>query len=176
MLQIRGASPQSGALQLGGAPDRGGALNHHTLSSSISSTVSAEWAIPARRALKQGDGLRKQWHGLIQTLRLPDSLWSFLLFTAGVAVICIGLTLHLQLSTTILQDKIRLAELQTEEQALKEQTSNLVWTIVQDTELTKVKERATALGYQPALTRHYIVAPTDARPIDPRVATMQASE
>ncbi|MEZ4729219.1 MAG: hypothetical protein R3E79_18965 [Caldilineaceae bacterium] len=176
MLQIKGASPRSGTLQLGSTPDRGGVLSHHALSSSISSTVSAEWAIPARRALEQGAGLRKQSHVLMQTLRLPDSLQSFLLFTLGVAILCIGLTLHLQLSTTILQDKIRLAELQAEEQALKEQTSNLVWTIVQETELTKVKERATALGYQPALTRHYIVAPTDARPIDSQVATMQASE
>lgn len=147
--------------------------------------------MPVRRVLERGAILQEWWRMLAQTLRLPDSLQSFLLFTAGVALICIGLTLHLQLSTTILQDRIRLAELQAEEQALKEQTSTLVWVIAQETELNKVKVRATALGYEPALTRNYIIAPTyavagfplgpgdeidNARSIDPQVAIMQSSE
>ena len=68
-----------------------------------------------------------------------------------------ALLLHLQLSTTLLQDNLRLAILQAEEQALAKQNANLVWEIVQETELNKVKARATALGYQPALQRNYIV-------------------
>lgn len=136
-------------------------LQNRIFSSPISSTVSAEWAAPAQRALTQSARLREWWSVLTQTLRLPDNWQSFLFFTLGVIAICAGLTLHLQLSTTILQDRFRLEELQAEEQAIKEQTSNLVWAIVQETELNKVKVRATALGYEPALQRNYIIASTD---------------
>lgn len=166
-------------------------LQNRTFSSSISSTVSAEWAGPAQRALQKGALVRKRWHVLTQTLRLPDNLQSFLLFTLGVLVVCVGLTLHLQLSTTILQDRFRLETLQAEEQAIKEQTTNLVWAVVQETELNKVKTRAIALGYEPALQRNYIIAPTnvaaidvtqnaitlgDRRAIEPQVAVIQSGE
>lgn len=105
--------------------------------------------------------LRQQWRVLTQTLRLPDNLQTFLLFTLVVGIACVGLLLHLQLSTAILQDKIRLTELQAAEQAIEEENSNLVWAIVQETELNKVRERAIALGYQPALQREYLVTPSD---------------
>jgi hypothetical protein len=161
-------------------------LQNRTFSSSISSTVSAEWAAPQQHAVARGAILRERWHVLTQTLRLPDNLQSFLLFTLVVMIICGGLTLHLQLSTTILQDRFRLEKLQAEEQAIKEQSSNLVWAIVQETELNKVKVRATALGYQPALQRNYIFAPTDiaqnemtlgnVQPMDSQVAVTQSGE
>ena len=100
---------------------------------------------------------RERWQLLTQTLRLPDNWRAFLLFTLGIVLASAALLLHLQLSTTLLQDNLRLAILQAEEQALAKQNANLVWEIVQETELNKVKARATALGYQPALQRNYIV-------------------
>ncbi len=132
-------------------------LQNRTISSSISSTVSSDWGVPVRRVMA-----REQWQVLAQTLRLPDGLQSFLLFTLAVVVVCIGLLLHLQLSTMILQDRIRLEALQIEEKAIKEQTSNLVWAIVQETELNRVNVRAIELGYQPVFQRQYIIAPNDA--------------
>lgn len=105
--------------------------------------------------------LPQLWRALAQTLRLPDTLPSFLLFTFVVIVVSSGLLLHLQLSTTILQDKVQLQQLQVAEQVIEEENSNLVWAIVQETELNKVKERAIALGYQPALQREYLVVPSD---------------
>jgi len=129
-------------------------LQNRTISSSISSTVSPDWSAPVRRVMA-----RQQWNVLAQTLRLPDGIRSFLLFTLAVIVICLGLLLHLQLSTMIFQDRIRLEALQMEEQAIKEQTSNLVWAIVQETELNRVKARATELGYEPVYQRQYVVVP-----------------
>lgn len=113
--------------------------------------------------------VRQRWHVLAQTLRLPDTWHSFLLFTLAITVACAGMILHLQLSTTILQDKFRLAILQEEERSIAEQNANLVWAIAQETALTSVKTRATALGYKPALQRNYIIIPGDT------VATEQQS-
>lgn len=143
-------------LQIRSAPTRGGALNNHTISSSISSTVPADWGMSARRSR-----VLQQWRMLAQTLRLPDTWQSFLLFTLSIAIVCVGLLLHLQLSTTILQEKFRLNALQEEERVIAEQNANLVWAIVQETELNDVKARAIALGYQPALQRNYIIIPGD---------------
>jgi len=127
-------------------------LQNRTISSSISSTVPSDWGIAAHRTLA-----RERWQVLTQTLRLPDNWQAFLLFTLGIVLASAALLLHLQLSTTLLQENIRLATLQAEEQVLAKQNANLVWEIVQETELHKVKVRATALGYQPALQRNYIV-------------------
>ena len=105
--------------------------------------------------------VRQEWRMITQTLRLPDTWQSFLLFTLGIAVASVALLLHLQLSTTILQDKFRLESLQAEERVIAEQNANLVWAIVQETELSSVKARATALGYEPARQRNYIIIPGD---------------
>jgi hypothetical protein len=144
-------------------------LQNRTISSSISSTVPTEWGMSARCA-------REQWQVLAQTLRLPDTWQSFLLFTLGIALACGGASLHLQLSTQILQDKLQLATLQAEERVLEEQNANLVWMVVQETELNKVKVRATALGYQPALKRNYIVIPGDTLTADRQPNIAQADE
>ncbi len=146
-------------------------LQNRTISSSLSSTVSSDWGVPVRRVMA-----REQWNLLAQTLRLPDGLQSFLLFTLAVVVICIGLLLHLQLSTTVLQDRIRLQALQLEEQAVKEQTSNLVWAIVQETELNRVKVRAIELGYQPVFQRQYIIVPHNALAPDLQNPIAQSGE
>lgn len=160
-------------------------LQNRTISSSISSTVPSDWGIAARRAVA-----RERWQLLTQTLRLPDNWQAFLLFTLGIALASAALLLHLQLSTTLLQDNIRLAILQAEEQALAKQNANLVWEIVQETELNQVKARATALGYQPALQRNYIVVRDDvvrgdalpmvvrgdALPMNPQSTLAQADE
>ena len=143
-------------LQIRSAPARGGALNNHTISSSIASTVPSDWEMSARRTR-----VLQEWRMLTQTLRLPDTWQSFLLFTLGIAVASVALLLHLQLSTTILQDKFRLESLQAEERVIAEQNANLVWAIVQETELNSVKARATALGYEPALQRNYMIIPGD---------------
>ena len=143
-------------LQIRSAPTRGGALNNHTISASIASTVPSDWGMAARRTR-----VRQEWRMLRQTLRLPDTWPSFLLFTLGIALASVALLLHLQLSTTILQDKFRLERLQAEERVIAEQNANLVWAIVQETELNSVKARATALGYEPALQRNYIIIPGD---------------
>lgn len=103
----------------------------------------------------------QRWRTLAQTLRLPDTWQSFLLFTLAITVACAGMILHLQLSTTILQEKFRLEVLQEEEQVIAEQNANLVWAIAQETELASIKTRATALGYKPALQRNYIIIPGD---------------
>ena len=138
-------------------------LQNRTISSSISSTVPSDWGITARRTV-----VRERWQLLTQTLRLPDNWQAFLLFTLGIVLVSVALLLHLQLSTTLLQDNLRLTTLQAEEQVLAKQNANLVWKVVQETELNKVKIRATALGYQPAIQRNYIVAgnalPTDTQP------------
>lgn len=118
----------------------------------------------------------QQWRMLAQTLRLPDTWQSFLLFTLGIALACVGLLLHLQLSTTILQDKFRLEALQAEERIVAEQNANLVWTIVQETELSDVKARATALGYEPALQRNYIIIPGDTVAAEQQSNIAQASK
>jgi hypothetical protein len=141
-------------LQIRSAPSRADALNNRTISSAVSSTIPADWGMSTRSKL-----LREQWHLCVQTLRLPDSWQAFLLFTLGVALACAGLLLHLQLSTTILQDKIQLEQLHAAERVIQEQNANLVWAIVQETELSKVKTRATELGYEAALQRNYIIIP-----------------
>lgn len=151
-------------LQIRSAPPRTGALNNHTISSSLSAAVPTEWGLAVRHTRA-----REGWRALAQTLRLPDTWQSFLLFTLAITVACIGMILHLQLSTTILQDKFRLEVLQEEERVIAEQNANLVWAIAQETELTSVKTRATALGYEPALQRNYIIIPGD------KVATEQQS-
>lgn len=143
-------------LQIRSAPPRTGALHNHPISSSLASSVPAAWGVAARQT-----GVRNQWRMLAQTLRLPDTWQSFLLFTVSIAVACVGLLLHLQLSTTILQEKFHLNALQQEEQVIAEQNANLVWAIAQETELGNVKTRATALGYKPALQRNYLIVPDD---------------
>jgi hypothetical protein len=146
-------------------------LQNRTISSSISSTVPADWGIAARRAVA-----RERWQLLTQTVRLPDNWRAFLLFTLGIALAVAALLLHLQLSTTLLQDNLRLAALQAEEQALAKQNANLVWEIVQETELNKVKVRAMALGYQPALQRNYIVLASNAHSTDLQLGNTQPSD
>lgn len=146
-------------------------LQNRIIPSSISSTVPTDWGAPVRRVITHD-----QWTMLAQTLRLPDGLQSFLLFTLAIVIVCSGFLLHLQLSTTILQDRIRLEALQIEEQAIKEQTSNLVWAIVQETELSKVKVRATALGYEPVFQRQYVVVPHDTLATDLLNPTAQSGE
>ncbi|MBX3012841.1 MAG: hypothetical protein KF832_15105 [Caldilineaceae bacterium] len=131
-------------------------LQNRTITSSIASPVTSEWPASVRRAR-----LPQQWHILRDTLRLPNSWRSFVLFTCGVAVICAGMFLHLQISTQILQDKMQLSSLQAAELAVEEENSNLVWAIAQETELNKVHERAIALGYQPSLQREYVVIPSN---------------
>lgn len=146
-------------------------LQNRTISSSLSSTVPADWRLPVRRLLT-----REQWQTLRYTLRLPDGLRSFLYFLLAVLLICVGLVLHLQLSTTILQDQVRLEALQFEEQTVKEQTSNLVWAIVQETELNRIKVRATELGYEPLYQRQYVIVPHDVLATDPQQSIAQSGE
>ena len=165
-----GASLQAGAHSLGaplragahslGAPLRAGALNNETISSTITSPVSAEWGMTTRRLSTQSGWLRDHWRLLAQTLRLPDTWQSFLLFTLAVALLCVGLILHLQLSTTILQDKINLEQLRAEEQVIQKENANLVWAIAQETDLNRVKIRATELGYEPAFQRNFVIIPS----------------
>jgi len=146
-------------LQIKSTPLRAGALSNDTISSAISSPVPAEWGMATRRLVTQPTWLRDQWRLLAQTLRLPDTWQSFLLFTLAIALVCVGLTLHLQLSTTILQDKIALQQLQAEEQVIQKENANLVWAIAQETDLNSVKTRATALGYETALQRNFVIIP-----------------
>ena len=157
MLQIKSAPLRAGAHPLG-------ALNNETISAAIATPVSAEWGMAARSLSTQSVWLRdhrrrEQWRLLAQTLRLPDTWQSFMLFTLAVALFCVGLILHLQLSTTILQDSIALKRLQAEEQVIQKENANLVWAIAQETDLNRVKTRATELGYKPALQRNYVIIP-----------------
>ena len=161
--QFLSASPRADAHQFLSAPSQAGVFNNRTSSSAVLSTVpAAEWGM-ATQTRSAGTvsthraWLRDHWHLLAQTLRLPDSWQSFLLFTLAVTVSCVGLILHLQLSTTILQDKIELKRLQAEEQVIQEQNANLVWAIVQETDLNQVQARATELGYEIALQRNYVI-------------------
>lgn len=146
-------------LQIKSAPLRAGALNNETISSVITSPASAEWGMARRSLSTRRLWLRDHWRLLAQTLRLPDTWQSFLLFISAVALACIGLVLHLQLSTSILQDQIELKRLQAAEQVIQEQNANLVWAISQETELNRVKARATELGYETALQRNYVIIP-----------------
>lgn len=146
-------------LQIKSAPLRAGALDNDTIASAISSPVSAEWGMATRTLVAHPTWLRDHWRLLAQTLRLPDTWQSFLLFTGAIVLVCGGLTLHLQLSTTILQDKIALQQLQDEEQVIQKENANLVWAIAQATDLNSVKRRATELGYETALQRNYVIIP-----------------
>lgn len=120
--------------------------------------------------------LLQRWRMAAQTLRLPDTWQAFLLFTLAVIIACVGMILHLQISTTILQDKVRLQALQAEEQVIAEQNANLVWAIAQETELMSVKTRATALGYKPALQRNYIIIPGDTVTTEQQSNIVQANK
>ncbi len=153
MLQIKSAPLRAGAHSIS-ASLRAGALNNET----ISSPVPAEWGA-ATRSLTQWLWLRDQWRLLAQTLRLPDTWQSFLLFTLAIGLVCGGLILHLQLSTIILQNTIALRQLQAEEQVVQKENANLVWEIAQETDLNRVKTRATELGYEPAFQRNYVIIP-----------------
>jgi hypothetical protein len=165
MLQIKSAPLRAGAHSLSAplragahsisAPLRAGALNNET----ISSPVPAEWGMATRSLAPQWLWLREQWRLLAQTLRLPDTWQSFLLFTLAIVLVCGGLVLHLQLSTIILQDTIALRGLQAEEQVIQKENANLVWAIAQETDLNRVMTRATELGYEPAFQRNYVIIP-----------------
>ena len=128
-------------------------LQNRTISSSLSPAVPSEWGVLERRAL-----LRDHYSVLSQTLRLPDTLQSFLLFTVAIIVICAGFMLHLQLATTILQSRLELERLQAQKAELSQQAANLTWTIAQETDLEQLLTKATALGYQPALQREYVMS------------------
>jgi len=172
MLQIKSAPLRAGAhsisapLRAGahsiGAPLRAGALNNETISSAISSPVPAEWGVATRSLTPQWLWRRDQWRLLAQTLRLPDTWQSFLLFTLAILLVCGGLILHLQLSATILQDTIALRQLQAEEGVIQKENANLVWAIAQETDLNRVQTRATELGYEPAFQRNYVIIPGSA--------------
>jgi len=149
-------------LQIKSAPLRAGALNNETIPSATSSPVHAEWGAATRSLTSQWLWQRDQWRLLAQTLRLPDTWQSFLLFTLAIVVVCGGLVLHLQLSTTILQDTIALRQLQAEEGVIQKENANLVWAIAQETDLNRVKTRATELGYEPAFQRNYVIIPGSA--------------
>ncbi|MEZ4859775.1 MAG: hypothetical protein R3C14_00630 [Caldilineaceae bacterium] len=131
-------------------------LQNRAISTSLSSTVSTDLLQTARRTLPNG-WLRVLYH----TLRLPDDLYSFLLFFLTLLIICGGLTLHLMLATTILEKEAELVQLQAAYQAVERTNSTTVRIIAQESTLDKIKQRALEMGYEPAFKRRYYIIAAD---------------
>lgn len=165
-------------------------LRNHTISSSLSTSISS--AVPASlaRSLRGPTGQRAagtltaaaqsnygSWQLLAHTLRLPDTARAFLLFLLTITVICGGLVLHLLLAINILESRIELQQLDVEYRTIRRESTTLIWAISQETTLPRMQERALAAGYAPVFERRYVIQPLMDIPLaaDPSANTLLAA-
>ena len=147
-------------------------LHNHTISSSLSTSISG--AVPASlakslRGAAKGRTSGKNaattptsygtWQLIAHTLRLPDTMRTFWLFSLAVTVICAGLILHLLVAISILESRIELAQLDAAYRAIRRESTTLIWAISQETTLDRVNARALAAGYEPSFERLYVIQP-----------------
>lgn len=153
-------------------------LRNHTISSSLSTSISG--AVPATlaKSLRGATGRRAAgatattapssygtWQLMAHTLRLPDTLHAFLLFLMAVTVICGGLILHLLLAISILESQIELHRLDAEYRAIRRESTTLIWAISQETTLDRMQARALEAGYEPTFERRYVIQPVTGAPV-----------
>jgi hypothetical protein len=94
-------------------------------------------------------------------LRLPATPRALALYTLVIGIVCTALMLHVMLSAQIMQAEVRIHSLQSELDTINRQNDEILWQIARATNLTRIQERALALGYVP-VRRRYVEMP--ARP------------
>lgn len=92
-------------------------------------------------------------------LRLPGTPRALAVYTLVVGIVCTALMLHVMLSAQIMQAEVRIHSLQSELDTINRQNDEILWQIARATNLTRIQERALALGYVPIRTRQYVVMP-----------------
>jgi hypothetical protein len=91
-------------------------------------------------------------------LRLPATPRALAVYTLVVGIVCTALMLHVMLSAQIMQAEVRIYTLQSELDTINRQNDELLWQIARATNLTRIQERALALGYVP-VRRTYVEMP-----------------
>lgn len=90
-------------------------------------------------------------------LRFPDTPRALAIYTLVIGIVCTALMLHVMLSAQIMQSEVRIRSLQSELDTINRQNDEILWQIARATNLTRIQERALALGYVPIRTRQYVV-------------------
>jgi hypothetical protein len=126
----------------------------------IASAVSTELSASLQQTLT-GRRLRN----LEQYASLPDSFSSFMLLILAIALVSGGMALLILQSVQIFQLRQQISAVNAAYQTVERQNAELVWAIAQHTALSRIRERALALGYEPPSQRHYVVQATPAEAV-----------
>jgi|GEM_PF-6125620 len=89
---------------------------------------------------------------------LPNSGRAFAFYLLGLSLLCGLLAFYIYLSVQILEAEHLLYGREATYHQVNQQNAEITWRIGQETSLARVQERALALQYAPAASRHYVQA------------------
>ena len=97
---------------------------------------------------------------LDSTLRLPNTARAFSVYLLGLTIVLIGAFLHVLVAAQIMQAEFTLSKLQEEHLAIEQQNGDIIFKIARDTNMARLHQRVTQMGYVPAQEREYIFVET----------------
>lgn len=129
-------------------------VHNHSLSSSVSASVSTEWTESLQQPLAQ-----ERLRTLDRQLALPTTLTGFLWLLVAVLLVCAGMSLLVFTSAQTFALRQQVATLRQQQRAIERQNAEIVWQIAQHSSLAQIRERAEALGYGVPTVRHFVTHP-----------------
>lgn len=111
------------------------------------------------------------------TQLLPNSGRAFSIYLLGLSLLCGLLAFYIYLSVQILEAEHQLYGREATYHQVNQQNAEITWRVGRETSLARVQERALALQYEPAASRHYVQASEPlAISFQPAVITPQLPE
>jgi hypothetical protein len=98
---------------------------------------------------------------LDSSLRLPNNPRAFMVYLLGLAIVFAGGFMHVLVAAQIMQAEFTLNQLQEEYRALEQQNGDIIFQIARDTNMARLQERVTAMGYVPVQEREYVFVPSE---------------
>lgn len=107
------------------------------------------------------NSLRDQWGDVLRgLLQLPTTARGFLVYFAGLTVVCGALAIYVLLSVQIMDAELRMAQLENELARIEQTNSELIYGMVQKTSMAQMNRRALDEGYIHEVQRLYVSQPT----------------
>ena len=126
--------------------------------SSVSTIVATAEVAESFRGHLRND----QIAALRRAFALPSTLKGFLLFVAGVLVVCAGLGMQVLLSAQIRQAEVENIALRGQVERIEQLNTETMWATSQATSLDAIRKRALEIGFVPAEEPLYVVRAAEA--------------
>ncbi|NJN81299.1 MAG: hypothetical protein HC802_02770 [Caldilineaceae bacterium] len=89
---------------------------------------------------------------------LPNSLTAFAIYCLALTLICVGMLLHILMSSQLMESELKLAKIKAAAAEIEQRNADLIAQISETHRLDKIRDGAVALGYQTGPSPAYVVA------------------